>query len=273
MPAYTYGTFSFNDGINFFLMEKPFDFPTYQQALYKVGRMEGVKKSSEVVNERIIAIKVKVVGISRADLEGQLETMYQNLALRQQQLTLYAIDNRYFVADCTDVKTVMASGLPTSAIATVTFTCQQPYAFAQAPSSYSSGVMTATPSGGVCTYPVQNVSGGGSIFSRPTITITQTGGTATAWTSLTINQQTDNQLITVTAPLPTANGDTMTFYCDPTQSASGYTVQKNGNGVPVPFVGQFPYLEYTNTAWLVTINAPGPTSIIFGLAWTARWVG
>ena len=271
--AYMYGTFSFNDGINFFLVEKPYDFPTYNQALYKIGRIEGVKKTSEVVNERTIALKVKVVGISRADLENQLETMYQSLALRQQQLAFYAIDGRYFIADCTDVKTVLAAGLPTSAIATITFTCQQPYAFAPTSSSYSSGVMTATPSGGVCTYPVQNVSGGGSIFSRPTITITQTGGTATSWTSLTVTQQTDNQIITVTSPLPTANGDTITIYCDPTQATNGYTVQKNTNGVPIPFVGQFPYLDYGNTAWLVTLNAPAATSIVFGLTWTARWIG
>lgn len=171
-PVYSYGSFSFNDNISYFVMDKPYDSTPFIQTLFKVARLEGQKKTGESINERTIQVKIKVIGTSRVALEQNLEAMYQAFALRQQNLVLYATDQRYFVADCVNVSAPLTGGTPISTVATATFTCQQPFAFAPTASSFNTGNVTLSSAGsGSWTFPVQTFAGGGSIFSRPQITL------------------------------------------------------------------------------------------------------
>lgn len=271
--VYTYGSTLLNDNVNLYLQEKPFEFPTYVQTTFKMARLEGVKKTGETVNGRTIQMKIKVVGSSRADLETRLSNLYQGLALRQQRLTMYTLDTRYFIADAIVASPVLVAGSPVSVILPVTFFCQQPYAFSVAQAQFDTGVISLNyVSGKTFNFPLQTFAGGGTIFSRPQIRVMYQSGPS--WTSVTINQQTDNYAITENSVNLTTSGDYLDFFCDPWQSLTGYTVQKNSSGVPLAFSGLFPPLESTNTAWQVTIIASSTTATTGRLiwTWTPRWM-
>jgi len=269
-PAYTYGFFSFNDNINYFVTERPYSITPFQQTFFKVARLEGQKKTGETVNERIIQVKMKVIGASRIDLEQKLEVMYAALSLRQQQLVIHASDARYFVADCTNIECALQGGLPISATATLTFTCQQPYALATVASTFTTGNVMLSASGTNWVLPVQQFAGGGSTFSRPQITITNQS--TVAWSSVSILQQTDSQQIVINDSLPTTVGDRIDIYCDPNMPTNGYTVQLNQSGTLIGFVGVFPVLEYLTTSWLITIAAPSAPTISATWTWTPRYM-
>jgi len=270
--AYTYGGFNFNDNVNFYVVEKPYDIVSFKQSLFKIARLEGMKKTGEVVNERSISVKVKVVAATRIALEQALENLYAALALRQQQLIIYATDQRYFIADCTDVQATLSGNLPISAVVTIKFTAQQPWAFAPTQSTYTTGSLTLTGSASSWTWSTTpSFTGGGSIYARPQIRIQQTG-TAVAWTSLSLSQSNDGQTITITTSLPSANGDYIDIFGDPTLPGSGFTVQKNSSNTPIAFTGLFPVVEPVSTMWFISIAAATAPQITTTWTWTPRWM-
>ncbi len=277
-PPYTFGSFVINDGVSYILMEKPYDVTPWQQSYFKLARLEGVKRTGDVVNQRQITLKIKVIGVSRVDLEQKLEALYQGLAIRQQPLQIYAADNRYFVADCTSIGTTLVGGLPISVVVTATFTCVQPYAFASVVSHFSSGVLFPISNiAGAYTFQPQVIAGGGSVYSRPELHLKQTGGVAQNWTQVTVTQTTDNQFIQVTGSpyLITTNGATVDIYGDPTSFPNGYTVQLNASGTPIAFSGVFPQMKETLSTWsiVVTTSNPGNTpSLTANWTWTPRWL-
>lgn len=274
LTPYYFGSFNLNDGISYYVTEKPYDMVATQQSLLKIARLDGVKKSGSVVNERTIVLKIKVVGSSRITLEQALETLFQAFTLQQQPLQIYATDARYFIADCIDAQNTLLAGSPISSLVTATFVAQQPYALAPTQSTFTSGNISATASGGLCTFATQAFTGGGSIYAHPHLTIVQQGGTAHAWTSLVVSQLNDSQSITVTSSLPAINGDFLDIYCDPTLPGNGYTVQLNNSGVPILFSGVFPVQEPNSTSWkiVVGISGSGTVTLKATWVWTPRWV-
>lgn len=274
MPtAYTYGSFNMNDNINYFMIEKDSESaPVIAETLFKVGRLEGVKKTGELVNEKTITVKLRVLGISRSDLESKIDTMLQALELRQQQLSLHAVDARYWVADCIEKNIPLAQGSIISTVATLKFLCQQPYALANAASNFTMANQTLSVISGT-TYKTttQAITGGGNVFARPTLVIT--AHNATALTQIQIQQTTDSQFLIISSNLPTALNDTLTIVGDP-YAANGYTVYKNGVTATLSQIsGLFPVQEPTSTNWIIQATA-GATAPQFSCVWTwtPRWV-
>jgi hypothetical protein len=202
--TYMYGACVLHDGINYFLTEKPLDFPVFKQTYFQVGRLEGVKKSGERLNERQIAVTIKVVGASRVDLEYKLDTLYQGLSARQQSLTLHSEDARYYIADAVAGQARLVPGRILAVDVPVTFVCQQPFAYASSQSvrTWASLLMSAV-SGQANVWQLPSasnplsVSGGGNYFARPTIiltnettanatTLSSTVSSGTAYTTLSV---------------------------------------------------------------------------------------
>lgn len=174
--TYQYGAFVLNDGVNYFLTEKHLDMPAFRQTLFPIARLEGMKKTGERINEKRIPVVITVVGVSRSDLESKLDTLYGALALRQQSLTLHALDNRYYVADAISGTAHLVPGKILSAQVPVTFVAQQPFAYAPAQSIATTGSVTLTQvTGSTTNWQLAggfNVgAGGGNYFARPTLQI------------------------------------------------------------------------------------------------------
>lgn len=277
LTPYYYGSFNLNDGANYFILERQgMGMATVQESYSKIGRIEGMKKTGETTNERLFALKVLVLGTSRTDLENKFDTMLTSLFLRQQQLKIHSNDSRYFLADCIDVQTPFSqlsksdpNGVQYCTVL-ITFLSLQPYAYASSTSFYSTGNQTMTLiSGNNYKYVFNTASGGGNVYARPQITIIKND--ALTWTALSIKQTTDGQTLTINNNLPSANGDQIDIYCDPT-SATGYTAVLNST-TQCSFSGLFPVIEPGNTNWEtdVTVASGVPVSTT-AFHWTARWL-
>lgn len=273
--AYSFGSFNLNDGLNYFLLSKDsHSLVSVAETLFKVGRLEGMKKTGAVTNERIINAQVRVLGTSRADLENKLDTMMQALALQQQHLTLHSNDSRYFIADCVDAKAPLGPGNVVTTVATLKFVCQQPYALAASASNFNTSNVTLTLVSG-STYQFSggiSIAGGGNIFSRPTITINAQN--ALTWTQIQIQQLTDGQYLTLSSNLPTTGTDFITIVCDP-YAQNGYKAYKNNNAATLCAVqGLFPVLEPTTTSWQILVTVSGITAPIANanFNWVPRWL-
>jgi predicted phage tail component-like protein len=213
-PAYYYGLFPINDNINYYVTDKTFDLAPYTQTLFKIARLEGEKKTGEIVNARKIQLKIKVIGANRVDLEQKLETLYQALSIRQQKLQIYATDDRYYIADCTDATAALAAGFPISTTVTASFTCQQPYAFATSLGTFSTGTVTLTPAAAASTYvfPVQTFNAGTSVYGRPQITIiNQNADNSTTLTTGLTGGNVYTTLSVASLPVAVVTGDTFTL--------------------------------------------------------------
>jgi hypothetical protein len=189
----TYAGFSLNDGINYFVTKKSYNFPSLQPATFKIGRLEGMKKTGENINERKINIEMRVLGVSRIDLENKLDALQQALFIRNAALVMHSNDSRYFVCDCTNFTCDLAQGNVISTTAKLEFTAFIPFAYANATSLFDSGVVAYTTiSGVILGYTSYTASytfaGGGNVYSRPNIRIvynvppcatTMTGATLT----------------------------------------------------------------------------------------------
>lgn len=168
---YYYNGFNFNDGVNYYLTSKSFEMVPLKVALSKIARIEGMKKTGDTVNERTININVRVVGTSRTNLEQLLDNLYAALAVKQGQLQLHALDNRYWICDCVDAKTTKLNVV--SADVSIQFVAALPYALASSAQSHNTGSITpSAQSQNVYTYGPISFAGGGNVFARPTITIT-----------------------------------------------------------------------------------------------------
>lgn len=268
-PA-TFGSFNFNDNVNYFIIEKPFSMNPVSETFYKIARFEGTKRTSAITNERSITVKLRVIGTSRADLETRLNTLYTALSVQQQALSLYAIDGRYWIADCVAAEALEQGGSPIATTLQLTFIAQQPYAISPTMSTVSTGTVTLTNSGGNnWVFPTRNITGGGNVFARGTVVITKLN-TGT-WTSLALTNTTDSTTITVTTNLPSAINDFMQFNCDPTM-LNGYTALKNQTGNPTAFTGAFPSMEPGTNQWNITIVSTTSVQASATYSWFPRWL-
>lgn len=174
MTAISYGSTNLNDGINYFVIDKPIEMVKVVPTMFKIGRLAGMKKTGEVVNERQITLNMRIIGTSRTDLENKIDTLAQALNLRNQQLTMHTNDSRYWLADCIGFTARLQAGRTVSTTATVNFIAYQPYAFAQFSSNYDTGnqLMTYSGSGTQYTYNY-SINPGGSAYTYPTFVVTQ----------------------------------------------------------------------------------------------------
>lgn len=267
-PA-TFGTFNFNDGVNYFVLEKPFSMNAVSETFYKVARLEGVKRTGAITNERTIAIKVRVVGTTRSDLETRLNNLYSALAIQQQNLTLFSIDTRYWVADCIGAEAIEQSGNPIFVTLALTFVAQQPYATSTTQSLFNTGMLLLSGTSPF-SFPTQTITGGGNVYSHPTIQIFH-GNDVTTWSSLSLSQTTDGSTLTLTSSLPSSNGSYLLITADPL-AQNGWTVLLNGTGSPLAFSGIFPVMEPGSTIWTMSVAASAAPHVRVQWTWYPRWL-
>lgn len=170
----TYGSFNLNDGINFFVIQKPISTVSVAPTYFKIGRLDGMKKTGEATNERQIKMTVRVIGTSRIDLENQIDIMQQALNLRQQQLTVRMNDTRYYLADCIAMDGSLGPGQILTTLVTLTFICYQPYALALQTTTYDTGNVLLPFSNPDNAYKTTlSVTGGGTVYNYPKIRVIQ----------------------------------------------------------------------------------------------------
>lgn len=235
---------------------------------YKMGRLEGTKKTGESVAERKFTCDVMIVGVSRVDLENKIDTMLAALYLRGQQLSTHANDGRYYIADCINTKIELAQGNVVHTTAQLEFISYTPYAVAGSTSSFDTGTVSLTLQSGSTYIYNTSFAGGGNVFNRPQIRVYLRN--STTWSSISITQQNDGQTISISSGLPTSNGNYIDIYCDPT-GVNGFTVVKL-NTTLLAFNGVFPVMEPVSTNWQISINASAVPQIEVLWQWTARWL-
>lgn len=270
---YYFGAQNLNDGVNYYLLSKDSEsIAPIAQTLYKVGRLEGMKKTGQVTNEHIIQLQVLILGASRSDLETKIDALKLALMQQQQKLQIHLNDSRYYIADCIEAKIPLGTGQVISTIAQLKFVAQIPYAFAPSASVYDTGTQTLTlVSGTIYQFPAQILfAGGGTIFNRPAIRL-YARNTVT-WTQVQVQQLTDLQYLTIVSNLPATNGDYIDIYTDP-YSVNGGKIYKNGNTTVLSqYQGVMPVLEPANTAWQIQVTVSSGTpqaEAVF--TYTPRW--
>jgi hypothetical protein len=274
LPQYFFGALNLNDGTNYNFISKNLDFAEAKPTLQKIAHLDGMKQNGSSVNERTIQGVIQVIGTSRTDVENKLDTLDLALRLKQQQLTLHTTsDNRYFIADAISGKTqfVNTDGA-VSALVGVTFLCQIPYAVNPTGSTQTIASATLTNvTGNTWKYADQSFAGGGTAVALPTITLTNT--TTIAWTGVTVYDNTDNRVLTITSNLPATTNDYLIIYCDPNNiPAGGYSIMRNGS-VACAFNGVFPVLQPTTTSWTIQVTVASGTPHGSALwAWNARYM-
>lgn len=217
----TYGSFNLNDNVNYFVINKSLSAPAIVPTMYKIGRLEGMKKTGETINERQIPIQVRILGTSRTDLESKVDTMQKALNFRNQQFSLRANDSRYFMADCIKCEVDLSPGKVISTIANLLFFCYQPYPFAASASTQDSGTVAMTfSSGQIYTYS-NSVTGGGTVFNRPSIRIYQrTAACSTTLTTGLTNNNVYTTLSVASLPVGLTTRDTLTIGTGPSQNVT-----------------------------------------------------
>lgn len=172
MSGTLFGSFDLDANQNgYFVQARQLGTVQTTQSLYPIARYEGVKKSGQYIGARKIKMQVKVVGTSRANLISLLDAMYLALNVPQQHL-VYAADGRYFIADAVYAPADVGIGQLLAVTVPVDFVCQQPYAYAANGSGpFDTGSFLLSKSGTAYVFPVFNVAGGGTIFSRPVLKV------------------------------------------------------------------------------------------------------
>ena len=218
--TYMYGSQVIHDGVHYFLTAKNLDFPEYKQTAFQIARLEGVKKTGERIDQRTIQATIKVLGTSRADLEARLDTLFQGLSARQQNLTLHAEDARYFIADAISGKAQFSAGRILAVDVPVSFVCQQPFAYAASPTSSSASGTAAAVTGTPNTWRlVVNPTGAGNIYARPLVSVgNTTAANATTLTGGGLTSGTPYTSIAIAAlPFAATAGQTFVLYDSPGQ--------------------------------------------------------
>lgn len=232
---YSYGAFSLNDGLNYRVTSKTLGMVETKQTYGKFARMEGVKKLGEYTNERTITVKVLVSAqdsAGRAGLELLLDALTRALQNKQQQLTLHSLDTRYFVADALSMTGPLPAGKIVSTEVTLTFLCQRPYARAATTSSYTTGAQTYTSVLGSQWYsPILTLSGGGTVFARPLLILT--------------NNMVSNQ-VTTQASVPNGTPSITSLYVTALPHAA--------------ITGESYVLQSGSASQLITIASPGASA-------------
>src|SRR6266702_2008493 len=241
----TYGGFDLNaNSSGYYAISRPMGTTQIQQNIVNIARMEGGKLSGSFTGEKRVQVLCKVVGTSRANLESLLDTLYAALNKPNQALAYHQSDSRYFIATALYTPVQLGIGEIIKAEVHIDFVCPAPYAFAGSASSYDSGDINLTSSGSQWVTPVQNITGGGNVFCRPTITITNkktamttrlhstglTSGTSyttltfTAGTSVTLHDGDVLQLANFATPIILANLHTQNVTVNGTNASGSTTI-------------------------------------------------
>lgn len=179
-----YGSFNLNDGINYFVRRKMIDMASVNPSMFKIGRLEGMKKVGENVNDKQFQVEVVILGVSRADLESKVDALHQALWLRNQKLSVRTNDDRFYYADCIGCKADLQQGQILTTTATCLFNAYIPYAQSSSAQTLDTSTVQMVAQGtpglgsGIFTY-TQSITGGGTVYSRPTIRIYQRTPAAT----------------------------------------------------------------------------------------------
>lgn len=266
-PIYSYGSFQINassGGRGYFLIAKDLDFPVYKPSLSPVARYDGWKITGWQVSERNIQVDIVVLGTSRVDCVNRLDTLFQALSLRDQNLVLHE-DGRYWVANATAGKVKFSAGTGiVQARVPVIFLCADPYPkAASAATPYDTGALTYTLSGNAYNSPTFTIAGGGTVYSWPQLHLihkTPSQGFTTLTSALTTGQQ--YQSLSVASAPALTTGQILTLYFAPggtaTLNTQKVTVSQNVSAtsttIPVnTFTAAWPFTTgtfvYVSTAW------------------------
>jgi hypothetical protein len=173
----TYGSFNLNDGINYFVTRKSLGFPAINPSMFKIARLEGMKKVGENINERKIQIEMRILGVSREDLETKIDQLLDALFNRNQNLAMHSNDSRYFICDCVDFKCDLKPGQVISTAATLDFIAYNPFAYSASSTSFDTGIITmpsvGTSLGQAAYSTTYGLNSGGNVFTRPNLRIMQ----------------------------------------------------------------------------------------------------
>jgi hypothetical protein len=191
----TFGSINLNDGVNYIVTKRTIPFPSINPSMFKIGRLEGMKKVGENINERKLTIEGRVIATSRADLENKLDALQAALFIRNQNLVMHTNDQRYFIADCVECQYTLGPGNVIHCPYIAVFNAYTPFAFAPTQTVVTSGVNTMAGAGvnlgAQFTTFTYNVVGGGNVFTRPVVRIyqrTPACSMAMTGTTLTVGQ-------------------------------------------------------------------------------------
>lgn len=255
MTAISYGSFNLNDNVNYFVIGKPIEMVKIAPTMFKIGRLAGVKKTGEVVNEKQISLNIRILGSSRTDLENKIDAMAQALNLRSQNLTMHTNDSRYWIADCLGFSAQLQAGKILSTTATVNFIAYQPYAFAVSGSTNDTNnqLMTYSGSGTQYTYSY-SITGGGNVYAYPTFTVYQRTAAMSTTLSSALSSGTNYTSISVAATsralttrdtvILTSGGHTQSVTLSANASSGATTLSVNS------FNANFSYPSSTTTVVL-----------------------
>lgn len=263
---YLYGSFQINNhsaGLGYFLQSKDLDLATYAPTLAPIARQDLWKITGWQVKERTIQTDIMIIGTSRTDCEARIDTLFQALSLRDQQLVLHE-DGRYWTANATTGKVRFQSGTGiVHAKVPVTFLCAHPYARANAAAApYDSGSLAYTASGSSYISPIFTVAAGGTTYSWPQLHLvnkTASLGSTTLTTALTQGQSYNAIQVSNTSFSGTV-GQVLTLYAlvsgqlwtQKLTVSSAYatnSVQINVNSFTAAFNFPNTTTVYVSTAW------------------------
>jgi hypothetical protein len=282
MATYTFGGYALNSFsavsstlAGLFFESKNFDLPVVKPIAFNIARRDGQKKSGEVVEPRTIPVDIVVVGTSRSDLISRLDALQQALSLRGQQLMIHEDSSaRYYKnVDCISAEAPLGKGSIIACTVKIKFLAYDPYAYAGTSSSYDTGTVALTLSGGLYNFPAINITGGGTVYAYPLIHIINKSGSAGQWNSIQISQTQDSQTLTANStasvPLPLNNGDYVDVQCDP---SVGMSIITNNNGKLSDPVGLFPVVECGTTTFNIGISCGSAVSAEAIISWTQRYM-
>lgn len=282
MTTYTFGGYALNSNApsggslaGLFFESKNFDTPIIKPITFPIARRDGLKKSGEVVDARTLDIEIQVVGTSRTDLIARLDALQQALSLRSQQLMIHEDTSaRYYKnVDCISAVAPLGKGSIIACPVKIKFIAYDPYAYNGTSSSYDTGTVALTLSGGLYNFPAINITGGGTIYSYPLIHIINKSGSAGQWNSIQISQTQDSQTLTANStasvPLPLNNGDYVDIQCDP---SVGMSIITNNSGKLSDPVGLFPVVEPGTTTFNIGISCGSAVSAEAIISWTPRYL-
>ena len=276
MANYFFGAFQIN-GSGYYVTSKELSMPVAKPVLFPIARRAGSKKSGERIDPKQIPVTIKIIGSSRLDVTAKLDALQSALNLRGQSLIVHDTGTRaYQNVDCVSAATPIKAGNGVASCeVSCVFTAYDPLAYYNTLSTYDTGTLALTLSGGVYTFPSLVITGGGTTYAHPLIRLyNRTASGATQWQSLTISQTTDSQILTAThstaTPLPAANGDYVDIQCDPAVNG-GWTIQTNGNGLYIEPIGVFPVIEAGATTFAISIATSAAVSAECVFSWLARY--
>jgi hypothetical protein len=215
-PVYTFGNFQLNNssnGLGYFLVAKQLPLPVVKPVTFNIARRDGLKKSGEAVEARTITVKLVVVGTSRIDLISRIDALQAALSLRSQQLCIHEDGRFYQSADAISGTLDFAAGKGIVHCEVIcAFTAYDPYAYASTASSYDTGVLALSASGGPWVFPQINIAGGGTVYSLPFIRIANKTSSGSTTLSATLTSGTLYTAISVVATTFSASlGDQVTI--------------------------------------------------------------